>query len=441
MSRQFRTALTLVLIVITTATGCHPSQPFYLNDDRDLSHYIGHAMEMEEPDLDTQRLAEVDQAKAPLTLTNPEDFELWHLSLEDCVSIAFQNAKVIKSLGTSTRSLDGRSIIPDQIMQRPELTNTIYDPSIFETDPQTGVEAALSDFDTQFSTQAFWQKQDRPQNINTVAFPFVPVVLQQDLGQVDIQFQKKTATGIIFAGRSQTIFDDNNRGFGRNLPSDWFQALEAEARVPLSRGRGTLINRLPVILARMRTDVSIAETEQQVRNFLRDLEFTYWDLNAAYRTFETATAGRDAALASWKFFDSRAPQVDAKQSVYQAQGQYFFFRSQAEQAWRDVFNTENNLRFLMGLSPTDGRVICPKDDPSIARVEFDWSEVHCESLVRSADLRRQKWLIKQREIQLIAARNQLLPQVNATMLYRWLGMGDHFGLGKDRTGINFPEPG
>jgi outer membrane protein TolC len=444
MRRQFRKVCTLVLLGLMTATGCAPSQPFYFREDGDLSHFIAHATDLEEADVEHERLAEVEHALPPLTISNSENFKLWDLTLEDCISIALQNSKVIKNIGAQTRNIDQRSQTStlDALLFRPEGVTTIYDPAIFETDPQTGVEAALSDFDAQFSTQAFYQKTDRPQNINTVAFPFVPVVLQQDLAQVDIQMQKKTATGMIMTARSQTIYDNNNRGFGRNLPSDYFQALEAEAKMPLMRGRGVAINRLPVILSRMRTDVSLAEFEQAVRGLMRDLEFTYWDLNAQYRTLETAKIGRDSTLRSWRDTNVKLSEGNATvQEEAQAREQYFFFRSQVETALRDVYSTENQLRFLMGLAASDGRLIRPADEPSTARVDFDWGEIHSEALVRSADLRRQKWLIKQREIQLIAARNQLLPQFNVTALYRWLGLGDHYGLGQERNGINFPNAG
>ena len=43
---------------------------------------------------------------------------------------------------------------------------------------------------------------------------------------------------------------------------------------------------------------------------------------------------------------------------------------------------ENRLRYLMGLAATDGRLIRPKDEPTTAKVVFDWLEVH-ERIVRS----------------------------------------------------------
>ena len=53
--------------------------------------------------------------------------------------------------------------------------------------------------------------------------------------------------------------------------------------------------------------------------------------------------------------------------------------------------------------------LCPIDRPTIAKVEFDWCEITEEALARNLDLRRQKWRIKQRELELIAAKNLLLP--------------------------------
>ncbi|MCP3693644.1 MAG: TolC family protein, partial [Planctomycetaceae bacterium] len=48
--------------------------------------------------------------------------------------------------------------------------------------------------------------------------------------------------------------------------------------------------------------------------------------------------------------------------------------------------------------------------------------------------------IQRRELELIAARNQLLPELNMVGLYRWLGLGDDLIEAK-RRGFNFVQPG
>ncbi len=77
----------------------------------------------------------------------------------------------------------------------------------------------------------------------------------------------------------------------------------------------------------------------------------------------------------------------------------------------------------MGLAATDGRLIRPIDEPTDAKVLFDWCEVHGEGLVRSVELRQQKWLVKQKELELMASKNLLLPRLDVLGTYRWLGMG------------------
>jgi len=56
-------------------------------------------------------------------------------------------------------------------------------------------------------------------------------------------------------------------------------------------------------------------------------------------------------------------------------------------------------------------------------VFFDWDEVLIESLARRAELRKQKWEIKRTELELIAAKNYLLPRFDITGRYRWRGFG------------------
>src|SRR5262249_55499015 len=77
--------------------------------------------------------------------------------------------------------------------------------------------------------------------------------------------------------------------------------------------------------------------------------------------------------------------------------------------------------------------------PIKAKVIFDWSDIQIEALTRSVELRRQKWVVKQRELQLIAARNLLLPRLDAVALYRWLGSGDTL-IDPNGRGV-FPYPG
>ena len=61
-----------------------------------------------------------------------------------------------------------------------------------------------------------------------------------------------------------------------------------------------------------------------------------------------------------------------------------------EQALTDLYRAENRLRYIMGLSMSDGRLIRPSDEPTTARVAFDWSGIHCEALTRRVEVRKRE---------------------------------------------------
>lgn len=429
-----KSACISALLLTAMLLGCTPSRPHYLREPGELRTYVDSQIKIEYPDVQTESLDEVTNTKSPITLSKPNFDKPWDLTLQEAVQTALRNSKVIRNLGSVTPFG-----FADGLSGRTAGATTVYDPAIFETDPRTGVQAALSEFDAQFTTSMFWQKTDRPQNVSTNDFGFVPFNYQQDLGQIDLGLTKKAATGTQFSLRNQTIYDKNNRGFGRALPSDWYTAIEGEVSHPLLRGNGTMVNRIPLLLARINTDVSVAMFESAVRNMVLDIENTYWDLYTAYRNLESAKIARDSAQVTWKIaYEKMVGRIESAQAEAQAQEQYFFFQAQVETAWNDLLRAEQSMRWLMGLSPTDGRVIRPSDEPAQAKVVFDWQQSHEEALIRSVELRQQKWSIKRRELELKLARHNTLPQVNLVTMYRWLGYGDQL-LG-NRNGLDFVAP-
>jgi outer membrane protein TolC len=466
-----------VVCALVAATGCSPTQPFYLHEDGDLSHYIDKATAAEHPDLDQLPLAEVENAAHPLTLSNPNFKEFWELTLEECVSIALANSKVIRG-GSPVNLQNGQLFAGTQegrLISGPRQFASIYNPAVSETNPgqrsfalfggqgadgpsqegggseqglfvRQGVEAALSEFDAQVSFVGnpgaqIASSTDRPQNVNA-AFTGFPQVLDLRQGGATAQIQKRSATGTQFAARSTTEYDRGiQRGNFQALNSIWTQTLEVEVRHPLLRGGGVQINRMPIVLARIGTDVEILGVQDQLQDMLNNLELRYWDLYLRYRNLETAKVGRDSALVTWRIvYDKWVNDVEPVQAEAQAREQYFSFRAQVENALRELYDAENELRLLMGLAATDCRLIRPKDDPTLARVEFEWCEILAESIARRPELIQQRWVVKYRELELIQARNFLLPQLDVGAFYRWLGVGDDL-IHANPNGIKFPGQG
>src|SRR5262245_35848127 len=128
-----------VLVSLAIAlSGCHPTQPFYVKEDGDLSHYVDVATDIEYPDADTLRLADVDCAHAPFTLENTDAPQMWDVCLEEVVKAALANGKVMRSLAGrfASTAFNPRAQVgeaPDAISTNPDVSRTVYDPAISES--------------------------------------------------------------------------------------------------------------------------------------------------------------------------------------------------------------------------------------------------------------------------------------------------------------------
>lgn len=419
--------LLLGLMFAVGVLGCKPQQPFYLFEDGDLSHYVGKATEIDYPDVDAQTLGEVEGATRPFSLENRDAKEVWDLRLEEAVQIALANSKVMKSIGGTIIGP------PDFLVRSPGAVASIYDPAVAESDPRSGVEAALAAFDAQFRFINRWEKFTEPRN--NISNPIFPSVRQDDQGTFQWQLSKLNATGGTTSLSHSWVYLDSN-SLTRAYPSDWTTALKAEVRQPLLQGFGVTFNRIAgpsnqpgvyngVLLARINTDIALCDFEQSVRNLVYDVETAYWEVYYAYRQLDAVIAGRDANLQNWRDANLKLEVGSfAAHEEAQARNQYFIFRAAVERALTGLYQAEAKLRYLMGLATSDGRLIRPIDEPTTAKVAFDWTESLGEAIARSSELREHRWLVKRRELELIAAKNFLLPRLDLVANYQWIGLGE-----------------
>lgn len=383
-------------------------------------------------------------APAPWTLKTEGTPEYWDMTLEESIHLTLANSKVLRDLGGA-------------VVRAPATTRTTMDVAAVETDPRTGIEAALSDFDAQFLTSVFWEKNHRA--LNNEFFGGGTRILFQDAGVFQTALTKKAVTGTQFTVRHNVDYDGNNAP-GNLFSSAWNANVEAEIRQPLLQGAGVEFNRIAgpqnvpgiytgVVLARLNADVALSDFEISVRDLVSNVENAYWDLYYGYRVLDARVKARDAALDTWRKIHALY-EVDRRggeaEKEAQARSQYFAFQQDVQNAlsgepyeesrnWNGlpsgafrstagVLLAERRLRLLMGITPSDGKLIRPKDEPIAAKVDFDWNQVTCEATTRRAELRRQKFQIRRRELELIASKNNLLPRLDAVGRYRWRGFGD-----------------
>ena len=367
------------------------------------------------------------------------------ISLEEAVRLGLQNSKVIRDLGGT-------------VLRNPDALASAYDPSITHSNPLLGEEAALSEFDAILNTSAIFENNDRELNNQ---FLGTNGVIQQDLGNVQFGITKRVATGGVFSLRSVSDYDNNNsigNQFG-NPSSSWQTFVEGEVRQPLLRGSNVSVNRIAgpgagagefngIAIAKTRTNISVSEFKISVRNLVSDIENAYWDLYFAYRDLEAKKAARDNALQSWRRIKALGNEKKIggeADKEGQAREQYFRFEAAVQDAmygrpgdgtssnngstpgtFRPVSGlkvAERRLRFLVGLELTDDTPIRPIDEPVVVPTTYDRDSCLDIAFANRSELKRQLEQLRQIELQMLASKNALLPQLDFIGRYRFRGFG------------------
>ena len=370
----------------------------------------------------------------------------WDLSIDEAIQIALANSTVLRNLGA-------------RVIQTPGLTPTIYGPAIQATDPTTGVEAALSEFDARINGDLFFEDNDRV--LNNEFAGGGENFFEQELTRFESSLSKQTASGTLYSVRHNFDADLNNSDRSNLLPGRaWTWNFEGEVRHPLLQGRGVMFNRIAgpnatpgvyngVLIARLNTDITVAQLEIALRDFLSDVENAYWDLHFAHSDLEVKRLARDRSLDTYNLLQERQRQglegaEDDK--VAQAKEQYFRFEQDVQnslagrlifgtrafngsgggtfQGTGGVYVTERRLRLIMGLPINDGRLIRPSSAPPDVPVTYDWDNVVSNALSRRTELRRQRLNVNKREYELTASRNFLLPRLDAVGRYRYRALGE-----------------
>jgi outer membrane protein TolC len=430
-----RLAATTCFALLIAAAGCQFGEREFHFPEHQVGPFQDFATQIEYPDVETTMDPRVSASQPPRTTMDPNEREPRNMTLGEAVRLCLAESTVLRNLGGT-------------VVRGPGGTQTTFEPALIESDPRGGVEAALSDFDAQLTSSLFWNKIDRGIN-QTFSGLFLPV-LQQCQNNFVIELAKTTAAGSRFALRHHMNYDRNQLpNPSLQYPSIYDIDYEMEFRQPLLQGAGVEFNRIAgpnaaaggangVLLARINNDISLADFEAGVIDLLRDVEQAYWDLYFAYRDLDAQLKARDSALISWQETLYRMQfEVEGGSPENEAQflSQYYDFVAAVARATANLYSAEESLRYLIGLPPNGPRLIRPASEPSTAQIVFDWHEVLNESYIRRVELRRQKWQIRRRELELVAARNFLKPRLDAVALYRWRGFGDTLVAPRGPTGF------
>ncbi|QDT03161.1 Outer membrane efflux protein [Rubripirellula lacrimiformis] len=415
---------------------------------RDIPQTIGNNTDsidslMQQVDAGPPPSEPVEWTAQPMTLRSPEDFEnaqYRELSLQQAIETALGNAQVLRDLGAT-------------VLRSPSLVTTTEALGLVQTDPQASIEAALSAYDAQVYGFGKWQNNDR--RFNNRFFGGGSTAFKQDTHDYVLQLSKRTATGAQFALRSVTDYDANN-ATGNLFPSAWQSQLHAEMRQPLMQGGGLTFNRIAgpaaqpgvyngILIAKVNSDITAAKFRSQTRDFVSNVINAYWDLYFAYRDLDAKAAALERSRETWESYQAQktsSRKSGAAEAL--AREQYYRFKSELQDAiagkltQRTQVNqsstggtfagiggvqaAERRLRLLIGFPLSDGTLIRPSDEPNEAPLVFDWDSISAEAIQLRSELQQQRLTVKRREMELLAAKNFLMPSLDLVSIYRLRGL-------------------
>lgn len=401
---------------------------------------------------------DIRATRTPVTRRDLQSEDIYvNRELDELTTQALASSPVLRTLGGT-------------VLRAPEVAVTSVNRQLQQTDPRFGTAAALSAFDAQLSATANFNKNDRIFNNNFYAGGATSFL--QDYHDYQMELSKRTATGSALALRGVSNYDSNNAP-ANTFPSSWNSWVEGEMRQPLLQGGGLEFNRIAgpsstpgvyngILIAKVNGDISDTDFQVGLRDYVSNLENAYWDLYAAYREYDARKRGYAAVEKiydeKYKPFENRQPGDDQARETEAAYIRQQLLSMKAEldeslfgrlingtevrngstggtlQTVGGVLAAERRMRLLAGMPISDGKLIRPVDEPSMAEYNFDWSLVIDEAVVHRPELQKQNLAVRKRELELLAAKNYLNPRLDAVGRYRMRGFGDDLIAGGNQSG-------
>lgn len=374
----------------------------------------------------------------PMTVDDP-DRPIKYVSLAECMAIALEQGNIGSTSalfpGIANDNLvasNGNAVVGSDSIRVLSL-----DPAIFGAN----IESSLARFDARWISSMSWQKTD--------------VAVSNILGNFQNGDQASASTGIYkplpTGGVTGITFNTDYTllstapAAGLTNPA-YRPRLQAIFEQPLLQNFGVEINQittnLPVstlvpsfrpaggtrtegiLITRLRFDQSRSEFERQLNFMLINVEYAYWNLYGAYYTLYSREQGLRQALVSWQVNRTRfeVGQI-AGQDLEQTRAQYELFRAQRITALGKVLDNERQLRGLLGMPIEDGFRLVPSDAPTLARYKPDWHQAEIETMALRPELTLARQELKFRQLDLIAQKNLLKPDLRMFASYDINGLG------------------
>ncbi len=446
-NRWFRAAIVVACVI---AGGCQRLP--YLDQAKPVPH--DSLARIAEDDKDVKRAdllsstlpMKLPKVAKPRTTNDPEAQELWPMTLQQAIRIGLDNSEVVRVIAFGAQGIPIGGFEPTPLNTGASAgvasslgagtLQTVYDPALLETQ----IASALSTFDTAFTTSLLWGKNTTPFNngvqggsLSLTGTKF-PVVSINDSATFQMGLSKQTETGATLGVVHNIAWSYQNSSFlvypsayTTNIQLTLTQPLLGSAPLPgqaAGKPVGLEANRAPIVISRLNADAAVWRFKAEIMAHCRSVEQQYWSLSQSH--VQLWASDRAVSLAQEILNRENAELVVGRGTVAdvaEAAQRLEQFNLDLVTRTSDVITTERQLRNILGLPPADNRRIIPVTPPTEARLEPDWDSSMAQMLNFQPDIVQQQILVRVAELQLLIARNQLLPQLNLNALYQFNGLG------------------
>jgi outer membrane protein TolC len=212
---------------------------------------------------------------------------------------------------------------------------------------------------------------------------------------------------------SNRSFQTINPRFGSTLTFDFTQ--------PLLKDFGWNVSRQQILIARNNLAISESDLETALMTTLYQVEAAYWTL--AY-SIDNLEVGRRSLQLAKDLLEKNRRSVEVGQlapiEILSAQAEVATREADILQAEAQVKNAEDQMKTLLNLSPEEDKAaasIIPKDRPVLPERKISLDEALATALANRPDLRSTRIGLKNQELNVSYAKNQLLPGLNLTASY------------------------
>jgi outer membrane protein len=299
--------------------------------------------------------------------------------------------------------------------------------------PKNAIQAAMGIWDpiarATFQTQRSTSVPTSPLEATNVGQNATVKALSQPYS---LSWQQTFDTGMQFTTQfsgSKSSSSQNRSAYLKQLTANW----NVQLQQPLLRNRGRFVNRIPVMSAQNNLRVAEFNLRDRLLALVNTAEGVYWTVIAAKRRLEVTETARAAAKS---YLDFMQQQLDlgalSPLDIYNPKVALAQQDLSVSQARFDLAQAEDALRrqIAVDLDPEVRKLpveLTEPIDPGAAGATLpDREETVQKALANSPALKAVLQRLEGDDLQIHAAKNALLPNLNLTTGYTTAGVGGIF---------------